>query len=843
VVRVSTPARYFGTTIPLALISTFLIGFTGLTLYSHAASFPGQVATALSQGGLIAFGITVISILNLQLLRKKTPVRTLFGTIVEGAKGAVLYLAGDQFLTITGYTTLEWTRIATLVPVLTIISFYIPQQRFEALTSKTWGRRVITALPTLLFLVLMLSGYLVEIGKTRHQELEPYPPVDIDTQYFESGFKVSFWKGIQLEAPEGVVFVVDPAAKTDLHRLWRIQVWDRYTSQDWKTSLQDTEDLLTNPDAWRDPIPAEQDEVVALENDPTIYEITIPIDHSENTAQMYQDYLPTGWWDAETYCTYITPNSLELDTEVDNKDIAFSVEPAYSTYRRGVLFEEEGISNMTYRIEYYPYNYMWPSIASVGNPDDVDVTILPQAKTYLQLPQIGGVPYPDPIEHPGVYSTASTLDAEADAEGLNVFERALRVNDFLANNYQFDNESFFGTDLAQEQPGDVDMVEWFISQGKGTHVHFASAMAVFLRHQGVPCRVVRGYAQGEDYQDVTIVRQKHIVVWVEVFIPYELEGTRKGRWRPFFPLLPLGASQDYITIVWPGLEPPPMIEAVERPFIINTGQPFPLNALILNNATDPPIPVSSVPIIFLNLKTAEILGEAVTDENGIATIETGFTLEDKQGLISLGAKTRESSPTPSIRLIVHRKYEIQWLIEPPPIVVQGRSYPLSVRLARTIDNSLIGAGINIAFGDNLYGAGAILYETPTKYWGVTNEESIAQVNFLIPEEADYPLGNHTVLAEFPIETEIVSGFSTPFFVVGKVIINPASKMAVSQSQVQVFNRIPRVILYEKPLELTINAFTLAPSDLYSKHTIICFTILFQLSKSRSKPIPDKKQWF
>ncbi|MFQ5819845.1 MAG: transglutaminase-like domain-containing protein [Candidatus Heimdallarchaeota archaeon] len=787
----STPSRYFGTTIPLAVISTFFIGFIGLSLYSHAASYSGQVEEALRQGGLVVFSLTFISTITLRIIRKKTALRTIFATIIEGAKGAILYVVGDQFFAITSSTTLEWTNIAAIIPILTIISLYLPSKKLETLASKRWGRRLITATPALLFILLMLSGYLVELGQTRHRELEPAKE-DIETRYFEAGFKVSFWKGIQLEAPDDVVFMVDPIPQTDLQRLWRLQVWDRYTTREWLKTFHETENL----NAWRDPIPIEQDEFVDL-GDPSTYQITIPILLDESSALMYQDYLPTGWWDAKTYGTYIRPDSIDVVTDIPYEAISYTVESDYSTYRGGIRFQEEGSSNLTYRIDYYPFDYIWPTKADVSDLEDINAQewegILPRVETYIKLPIANGSQYPNPVQHPYTERNASALKRTADEHlptPFNIFERAIFINDYLAHNYEFDNESFFGTELAETQPENKDMVEWFLERGKGTHVHFASAMAVFLRYQGIPCRVVRGYAEGDDEKGKTLVRQKHIIVWVEVFIPYMLNtGTLVGRWHPFFPILPLGAAPtDYRMFVWPGIGPPPIRGIDSRGFIVYTNQPFQLNAMILNNATAPPIPVPEVQVTFLNLDTFETLGEVVTSEEGIASIEYVFTPEDSHGFQPLGARIRGGAPTPSTPIVIHQKYDVRWLVKPPPIVVQGKTYPISAQPFRTVDNSVIGAGVNITFSDNLFLPGAVLYETPIKYWAITNEEGIASIDFSIPTDIDFPLGNHTVEATFTTGEDYVTSYSTPFFVAGGVVINPT--LAASLTRTPVFNIIP-----------------------------------------------------
>ena len=140
-----------------------------------------------------------------------------------------------------------------------------------------------------------------------------------------------------------------------------------------------------------------------------------------------------------------------------------------------------------------------------------------------------------------------------------------------------------------------------------------------------------------------------------------------------------------------------------------------------------------------------------------------------------------------------------WLIEPPTIVIQGQSYPLSVQLVQSIDNTGLGPGISVDFIDNLYISGGELHATPTQYTSLTDSNSIAQVDFQIPDAIEYPLGNHTVLAEFSNEEDLVSGFSTPFFAVGTVVIQPAAK--ASQIMPQLPHTIQEINLHQEPSDV------------------------------------------
>ncbi len=70
----------------------------------------------------------------------------------------------------------------------------------------------------------------------------------------------------------------------------------------------------------------------------------------------------------------------------------------------------------------------------------------------------------------------------------------------------------------------LDPIEDFVSEHRVGHCeYFATALALMLRSQGVPCRVVVGYCSDEwnDFGKRFIVRQLHAHSWVEARIPPE----------------------------------------------------------------------------------------------------------------------------------------------------------------------------------------------------------------------------------------------------------------------------------------------------------------------------------
>lgn len=79
-------------------------------------------------------------------------------------------------------------------------------------------------------------------------------------------------------------------------------------------------------------------------------------------------------------------------------------------------------------------------------------------------------------------------------------------------------------DMAPGLPEGQDPTLAFLERGRGYCQHFASAMTLLLRAQGIPARIGIGYAGGEwaNQGGYYVVRQKHAHAWVEV--PFRRSG-------------------------------------------------------------------------------------------------------------------------------------------------------------------------------------------------------------------------------------------------------------------------------------------------------------------------------
>ncbi len=120
------------------------------------------------------------------------------------------------------------------------------------------------------------------------------------------------------------------------------------------------------------------------------------------------------------------------------------------------------------------------------------------------------------LQLPGTISE-ETLDlaTELTAAYDNPFDKAIAVRDWLRRNVVYN-------DQVPAPPQSVEPVHHllFVSR-QGYCNYYASAMAVMLRSQGIPSRVLGGYAQGEwdEASSSYRVRASNAHTWVEVYFP------------------------------------------------------------------------------------------------------------------------------------------------------------------------------------------------------------------------------------------------------------------------------------------------------------------------------------
>ncbi len=148
-----------------------------------------------------------------------------------------------------------------------------------------------------------------------------------------------------------------------------------------------------------------------------------------------------------------------------------------------------------------------------GKPDGVAVTIVSDSAQRLSLESIDGV---DLLAVPSELNVAlAPLAAELTRGAANI-SKARSIEAFFQNNFEYS----LTTDLS----GDAHPLVTLIEERRPAYcVYFATAMALMLRSQGVPTRIVTGFAPGEinPLTGRVIVRASDAHAWVEVWLPEE----------------------------------------------------------------------------------------------------------------------------------------------------------------------------------------------------------------------------------------------------------------------------------------------------------------------------------
>lgn len=132
------------------------------------------------------------------------------------------------------------------------------------------------------------------------------------------------------------------------------------------------------------------------------------------------------------------------------------------------------------------------------------------------------------------------------------YELAKSLERYLATSTDFS----YTLDLNAESVPGLDPLEQFLSVDKRGHCqYFAAALAMMLRSQGIPSRIVVGY-KTDEYNDIShqyVARQLHAHAWVEALLDRgELDPNRNVFGQP--------SSKQY----WLRLDPTPSVSALSN---------------------------------------------------------------------------------------------------------------------------------------------------------------------------------------------------------------------------------------------------------------------------------------
>ncbi len=124
---------------------------------------------------------------------------------------------------------------------------------------------------------------------------------------------------------------------------------------------------------------------------------------------------------------------------------------------------------------------------------------------------------PDLALDPAAAPRARKLAAQivADAKAVTPYDKAKSIESWLRTNIAYD-------EYMPTPPTNQDVIDWALFTVKRAYcTYYASAMVVMLRSQGIPARMVAGFAQGiwDAATGEYVVRERDAHTWVEVYFP------------------------------------------------------------------------------------------------------------------------------------------------------------------------------------------------------------------------------------------------------------------------------------------------------------------------------------
>jgi hypothetical protein len=150
--------------------------------------------------------------------------------------------------------------------------------------------------------------------------------------------------------------------------------------------------------------------------------------------------------------------------------------------------------------------YAVTGLSSVADPDELRATGAEYpvwiTQRYLALPDT-------------ITERTRQLADQLAAGQTNPFDTALAVEQYVRSTISYNEE-------IDDPPADQDVVDYVVFESReGYCEYYASAMAVLLRAEGIPTRVVGGYfpAPFDPDEGGHLYREKNAHLWVEVFFP------------------------------------------------------------------------------------------------------------------------------------------------------------------------------------------------------------------------------------------------------------------------------------------------------------------------------------
>ncbi|MDX2150124.1 MAG: DUF3488 and transglutaminase-like domain-containing protein [Bryobacteraceae bacterium] len=162
-----------------------------------------------------------------------------------------------------------------------------------------------------------------------------------------------------------------------------------------------------------------------------------------------------------------------------------------------------------YRLPFHPDGLRYTVYAYLGDPRPDRPGYVERAVPELSPPQRAAA-----LRLPRVDNRLRTLAHTVTAPALNDAQRALLLEHHLRTRYGYT------TDLLQSEVNDP-LAHFLFDRRKGHCEYFASAMAVLLRLEGIPSRVVTGFQSGvfNPISGWHVIRASDAHSWVEAWLP------------------------------------------------------------------------------------------------------------------------------------------------------------------------------------------------------------------------------------------------------------------------------------------------------------------------------------
>lgn len=503
------------------------------------------------------------------------------------------------------------TNTFFFIPIISILSVglftanKLAPKKYEWLTNRPLAKRFINLLPTLVIISLFMGTYLVEISglaPTRQtQELLPWqarsinwdafgPPPDWNARYYLEDLLSQFLNGISF--PDKPIFnvtnIADGASPIEPLTYWRLAALTRYEFEDrepyytdWN-QLDSTVERLFSSESDLFSSSKIPDNLIGDSSTTGIFRVDIPLDLSTSLPEpqisaSFPYYIPTTWNDVHggfidiNEANYPNPDSITVTStgqvifpvSVDVKEVQPSIYNSSNGIKLAITINDADTQEAT-GITQYTTRYVMPDYtkfaALSGTRADYQTAVDSQTweaikALYLQIPSTPGVDLPSNVDNyaswaPNVVGNATLLNKTT----ATVYQQIVNDLEALAANgtlgLTFDTKMWFrqyATGTTPRPDPYEDFNEWFITEKKGTSLHFASLLATVLRLQGIPTRIAYGFIGGNDtlgnFQK-RVITQRFIHTWVEALVPIKdvITGNVELRWMPlWFHLDPLFA--------------------------------------------------------------------------------------------------------------------------------------------------------------------------------------------------------------------------------------------------------------------------------------------------------------